>query len=289
MNQLLHRRIVIFTVGFHARASFRFLVRQETDEVLGFVDNNPATHGTTLFGLPVWSPRQLGALDFDLVAVPGRHQQAITDQLRDQWGLASARVWRVRKSEVPPAPDELARRGGELARLLHRTLAVLDAAGCRHWAMHSSLLGLRRGQELALFSDVDLAVESSDFAALGQRLREEGLMVNVTRRPTDDSVCEISLKFPSSRVWDEPAVVDLHPLILDEGDATWLVNGSPLSMPARFFSSHNLAEYRGVSLRIPSDADAMLAALYGDDWRQPAETWNGRYVLPPLAAPAPAS
>lgn len=283
MNPAAHRSVVIFTVGFHARATFRFLARTPGWRVLGFVDNNPAVHGSTLFGLPVWSPRDLTGIACDLVAVPGRHQQPILAQLRGELGFAAARLWTVRKSEVPPAPDELSRRAMDLGELLGRTISVLTSAGRDYWAMHSSLLGLLRGQDLAAFSDVDFCVAAEGFEALAPRFRAAGIVTRATRAPGDGALVELSLTWPTAQAWDEPALIDLHPLTLGPVQARWLVNNSPLSLPARHFVGYATAAYRGLAIRVPLEADAVAAELYGPDWRAPAETWNGRYALPAFA------
>jgi hypothetical protein len=287
MNASAPRSVVIFTVGFHARATFRFLARQPGCRVLGFVDNNPAAQGRLLFDLPVWSPSALAELDCDLIAVPGRNQQAILTQLRDVLGIEPSRLWLVRKSEVPPASDELARRGADLERLLRETISVLAAAGCDYWAMHSSLLALMRGQDLALFSDVDLCVTAEKFEMLQSRFRAAGIVSRATLSPTEKALVELSITLPPAREWHEPAVIDLHPLTLGPAAATWLVNSKPLSLQAKHFIGHATAEYRGLAVRVPLEAEAITAELYGLDWREPAETWNGRYALnavTPLAA-----
>lgn len=273
------QRVVIFTIGFHARATFRYLARQTDCRVVGFVDNNPAAQGTMLFGLPVLAPQALPELDFDLVAVPGRNQAAITAQLRDELRVESDRIWSVNKSEVPPAPDELERRGADLGRLLRQAVSVIETLGMDYWAMHSGLLGLLRGQELALFSDLDLCVTADGFKRLADRLQHDGFEVTARRSADDAVLTEICLKQTPVRPWDEPAMIDLHPLALGPTEATWLVNHKPLSLAAGFFHGCAYASYRNMPVRVPLDAAAVLTELYGPDWRRPAETWNGHYAF----------
>lgn len=285
------KRVVIFTAGFHARATARHLLRQPDSRVLGFVDNNPVLHGTARLGLPIFAPAALRELDFDLVAVPGRNQAAIQAQLTMELGVARERVWLVRKSEVPMAPDELARRGRALAELLRRTLIVLDARGLRHWVLHSSLLALERGQDPAQFSDVDLGVDASGFDALVPALRA---ICQVDEFPHPPSVLggegasasrlgALGLSVAPDNAHDEPAMVDLHSVAVGSATARWWVEERTLEMPASHFAGREDRVYRGVTLALPRQAPDLLARLYGADWRTPAEVWNGRYA-PPLAA-----
>lgn len=276
------KRIVIFTAGFHARATFRHLRRRPDCRVVGFVDNNPAAQGTSLFDLPILNPRKLAALDFDVVAVPGRNQPAILAQLRDELRVEAGRIWQVNKSEVRPAADELERRGTDLAHLLRQTISVLERAGSDFWAMHSGLLGLVRGEELALFSDLDLCVTASGFEALEQWFQQAGLDP-ILVRDAGGFMDQISLRLKPAHAWDEPAMIDLHPITVGPSDALWPVNHKPLVLPSVFFHGHASRSYRAVPVRVPVRAEEVLAELYGPDWRRPAETWNGRYALRPLA------
>lgn len=278
--------VVIFTVGFHARATFRALRRRGDCRVLGFVDNNRAVQGTTLFDLPVMAPSALTDLDFDLVALPGRNQDVILGQLRGELGIEPARIWSVRKGEVRPAADELARRGEALARLLRQTLAVLEAAGADYWAMHSGLLGIMRGDDLALFSDLDFCVDAIDLDALETRFAPSFNATVVRRRGDEASgtdfphsrLLKLSLEARTTQAWDEPAMIDFHPLAVGPTEARWLIPRWMLNLPSRHFRDYELATYRGVPVRVPLEPDQVLSQLYGADWRVPAETWNGRYA-----------
>lgn len=280
----MSQRLVIFTVGFHARATCRWLRRQPDRQVVAFVDNNPAVQGTRLLDVPVLAPAALATLAFDRVALPGRNQAPIRAQLHDGFGVGDDRIWLVRKSEVPPAADELARRGAALADLLRRTVAVLEAAGVRHWALHSALLALRRGDEAALFSDFDLGVDAAGFDALGGLfaagfdLRSKPHPAGAGPQPT--RFAQLTLRAATARGDDEPALIDLHPVTLGATEASWPVNHGRLQLPVGFFAGHGTAAYRGVAVRVPAEPEEMLLRLYGPGWRTPVETWDGRYLSP---------
>lgn len=274
------KNIIIFTAGFHARATFRHLARRAGCRVVAFVDNNPAMHGRRLFDVPIESPRALSRHDFDVIAVPGRNQDAIIDQLQRELEIDESRIWRVGKSEVLPAPDELERRGVALDRLLREAMTVLDAAGSEYWAMHSGLLGLARGQDLGLFSDLDFCVAAEGFDALLPRFADAGIAVTSVAYPGSEALAQISLQAPPERPWDEPAMVDLHPISVGAVEATWPVNLRPLCVAADFFRGRGAFTYRGLTVPVPLRSEHLLAELYGSDWRRPAETWNGRYAMP---------
>lgn len=285
------QRVVIFTIGFHARATCRWLRRQEGREAVAFVDNNTAVHGTRVLGLPVLAPAALRSLDFDFVALPGRNQAPILAQLRDQLGISDDRVWLVRKSEVPPAAEELERRGTALASLLGRSVAVLEAMDARHWAMHSSLLGLVRGDDVARFSDFDFCVDAARIEELAERFVAVGLAPRAIPHradagPQPTRFAQLTLQTPTGCDDDEPALIDLHPLTLGATEASWPVNHGFLRLPVELFASSATRTYRDVAVRVPADPSDMLARLYGPDWAVPAETWNGRYHAPQIAPAA---
>lgn len=273
------KRIVIFTAGFHARATFRHLRRQPDCRVVGFVDNNPAARGTSLFDLPILHPRELATLEFDLVAVPGRNQPAILAQLRDELRVDASRIWQVNKSEVPPAPDELARRGADLARLLGQVTTVFDASGIGYWAMHSALLSLMRGSEPALLSDFDLCVEAAAFERLAIELplhaESGGFTVRCVRAHDEAPWTQISVHGRPLHAADEPAVVDLHPITVGPEEATWPAGNFLFRADSSAFQTQVSRSYRGVAVRVPAEAGSILTQLYGADWHCPTERWTG--------------
>ncbi len=272
------QHIVIFTVGFHARATYRALQRRLDCRVIAFVDNNRSVQGSALFDVPVLAPAALAELAYDRVALPGRNQTAIRRQLEGELHVAPDRIWEVRKSEVAPASEELERRGVSLASLLRRVTGIMDGARARYWAMHSSLLGLARGDDLAAFSDCDLGLDAVCADGLEERFRREGLQPRVQR--AGNTVCQITLRAGVASAFDEPALIDLHPLHFTSDEVQWTVNAATLRLPAAHFRGHAERRYRGVPVRTPVEAEAVLTRLYGDGWRVPAETWNGAYQAP---------
>lgn len=279
-------RILIFTVGFHARATWRFLRRANGCEVIGFADNRAEVQGTTLFGLPVLAPCEIPSQDFHYIALPGRNQAVIREQLTSKIGLNSSRIWIVAKSEVRPPPEEIEARGQLLATLLGRILPVLKSSGVPFWAMHSALLGLIRGNDLVTFSDLDLCYDGSRSQFLAQVL-ESAFPGELNVRRVDDRpdapIHQLTFSLGDDPAKVEPVVIDLHPIAIGPSAVEWSVNGQHLSLPSHHFDSTRslTATYRGHSIPIPENPESVLSRLYGPDWGTPAECWNGQYTAVP--------
>lgn len=65
--------------------------------VAAILDNDPDKAGTTLAGIPVYSPAESKALPYDAILICSTHHQAIEDQLTGELGIAPERILNVHK------------------------------------------------------------------------------------------------------------------------------------------------------------------------------------------------
>lgn len=273
-------RTLIFGVGFHGRATCRHLRRSPGHTLVAFLDNQAPPAPAFRLGLPVLPPAQLPLLRYDLIAVPGRNQAAMIAQLTETLQVPPERIWLVDKSQVAPPAAEVAARAQALLTLLRPIVARLAEKRLPFWAMHSGLLGLLRGDELARFSDLDLVCRREDVPAIYTALEDlPGFRV----LPSLAAPAQLTFQSADPEDAFEPAVVDFHPFTTAADVVSWHVNGRTLRFPATHFQGDLTAPYHDLSLPLPLAPETLAHALYGPAWRTPAERWDGHY---PAASPA---
>ena len=82
-------RYVVFGAGSSGERVFRHLAAQ--GEVVGFVDNSRAKHGTEFCGRPVHAPEALAGLDYDRVVIGSMYTAEILGQLMEL-GIDTGRI-----------------------------------------------------------------------------------------------------------------------------------------------------------------------------------------------------
>lgn len=82
-------RYVVFGAGSSGERVFRHLAAQ--GEVVGFVDNSRAKHGTEFCGRPVHAPEALAGLDYDRVVIGSMYTAEILGQLLEL-GIDAGRI-----------------------------------------------------------------------------------------------------------------------------------------------------------------------------------------------------
>ena len=82
-------RYVVFGAGSSGERVFRYLT--SSGEVVAFVDNSPAKHGTEFCGRPVHAPEALAGLDYDRVAIGSMYTAEILGQLIEL-GIETGRI-----------------------------------------------------------------------------------------------------------------------------------------------------------------------------------------------------
>ena len=278
------KKVIIFTVGYHARATWRALSKRTDVKMIAFVDNAPETQGHELFGLPVLAPSVIPDLEYDYIAVPGRSQTEISEQLKKEFSVSSECIWFLTRNEIRPSVAEIAQRGEQIRSLLSCFLKVVCAANVQYWALHSTLIGLLRGDDLAVFSDIDLCFDSTQGETLATMLTREwehDFSIRLSRHGSEkeETIKQIviSAKGENNDLF-EPGIIDFIPIQIRDDFATWESNHQTLTLPPSLFSSFLEYEYRGIPIRCPLNAEMIVEKLYGQSWRKPVDTWNGTYA-----------
>ena len=74
-------RVVIFGAGLGGRQLWTRLASLPSVAVVGFLDNDPAKQGTTVFGVPICGLAGLSALNYEAILIASVHREEIRAQL----------------------------------------------------------------------------------------------------------------------------------------------------------------------------------------------------------------
>lgn len=147
---------------------------------------------------------------------------------------------------------------------------ALTAAGATWWVAYGTLLGLvREGRLLAHDNDIDLAVMiGADPVRITEAMEARGL---VRVREEEWQGRPSKQKFMLGKVLVD--VFFLHP----RGDG--FVDHNLFSRFSVLRGTHppvtiEMRRLAGLDLPVPSETEAYLRHLYGEDWREPAKAWT---------------
>jgi phosphorylcholine metabolism protein LicD len=194
----------------------------------------------------------------------------------------------IKKSDLIAEPDEMKMRSDAIDNFLLIFSKIAETNGIVYWMDHSALLGIIRGEDLARFSDVDIAlISSNDAEELWRILSESELSqsFDISRTFTkDNEVSSKHMKVGSLRkvlaqsrvsiVNQEPAIIDINIRTKIGDELFYAINAKEAKTPFIYFDGYEIASYNNIKLRIPKKAEEYLELLYGPDWRTPAEFFS---------------
>jgi hypothetical protein len=283
MPAAFRKKILIFGMNFHARAAYRRLKFDPLRwDVSGFVANENLDQADMFMGVPVFRVKNLNDLDFDLIVVAGRYTEAMSDVI-NRHGISSEKIWKMKRSEFQIEGDDLQVRSCELDAILTTLLPILDDSGIDHWFIASSLLALKRAQDLAWFADVDIAVPADDIECLCDILLGSPIsnQLQVYRRLVAGKISKLGdiyklvIRSGSHLILSEPAVIDFHSLYKVSGKA--YVSFGPqefLTVDDKHFLGCEKFKYKQFELNTPYLAESYLESTYGSSWRTPSEYFS---------------
>jgi lipopolysaccharide cholinephosphotransferase len=154
-----------------------------------------------------------------------------------------------------------------------------------------TLLGLVRDKELLPWDhDIDLSISVDDAGNFRRRkwkLFLKGYMITngIIKRnigPLKKGQCRI---FKVKRIWPNIfrsvlpivkryiIVADIFVKSSDEKFTYWQAMDKIMKVDKRYYSDHEIIEYRGRKLKVPLDYKNYLTDKFGD-WKTPVKTWN---------------
>jgi hypothetical protein len=276
-------KVLICGRNFHARAAFRKLnIAPQAWDIIGFVENVGDNSPTIFFEKPIFQLSSLAKLDFDYIVIAGRYTNEMRTSILE-CGVTSEKIWVMKRSEYQPSASAMRERSEKTYVILKDLLEILRKQRFDHWFVASSLLAVKRDQDLAWFADVDIAVPYEQLEAFGIALQASGIFYSVEiRRHAEDgplwiggNIFQIVIKTNSDLPKCEPAIIDIHALHRCHKKAYYnLTDTTFLSVDVvHFLGSRKLRHY-DLELDVPINDEIYLKSTYGELWATPAEYFN---------------
>ena len=278
------QRVIIFGVSAYGRAIYRILREDKAYEIIAFIDNDPQKFGKMFDGKNIIDPSSLDQLRFDQIYIGGRYIDEQVAQLV-KIGVDRESIKLIKKSDLKLTAEERKIKNYEIDSVLQTLIPILEENSISYWLDYSSLLSLYRKDDLAEFSDIDIALNSHDSGIqLWNHLQSSRLNdTHHLKMMTFDSDTEFSLKGNVLKIdiqskgnpWDECAIFDIHVKYLHGDSYKHYIENNIHFCPKDFLDSQEYYKYKNFNLRVPLMVNDYLSLIYGEKWIVPADYWSG--------------
>lgn len=273
-------KILVYGRNFHARAAFRKLNSNPSKwNVIGFIEKNETGEMNNFFEKPIFAMSEINQINFDLVVIAGRYMSEMKDVLINS-GISHEKIWEMKRSEFQPSAQDLQMRADATMAYLKILLEIFSQSSVDHWFVASSLLAFKRGQDLAWFADVDVAIHQERLEEIASTIQDTDLFhsIEISRHATDGKfwrageIYQIVINSLADSIKYEPAAIDIHALhVVDNKAYLNIADKSFLIVDSAHFKGFNIMRYNGIELNIPLAEEQYLESTYGEQWHTPAE------------------
>lgn len=292
-SQAVVKRILVFGTGVAGQRAFEYFKTHTDFQQLGWLDNNTEKQGQLFLGLPVYSPTELGQLNYDRIMVASSFHTEIKKQLTEQLGITSACIENIPSQVLKGTGDLSQPQRMNLARDLMLNLCRLfNEHNIPYYIDHGTLLGLfRDGDLLPWDNDIDFAIDAEHLASVQQLLWEklpQMKLKNCMHNQWTMTAAYDFIKMPGSeqyrkriiKVYDhsddeisQALNADIIIKYKDEDQRYWLVGATVLNAPDNYTKTTVPFEFHSTPVHIPKFTEAYLTVLY-NDWRTPVKRWD---------------
>jgi|TARA_B110000211_G_C14050159_1_gene540840 hypothetical protein len=277
------KEIIIFSVSAYGRAVYRKLKDNANFSIKYFVDNDSHKQGMKFDGVSIVAPNELTSIPFDQIIIAGRSIEEQINQTKEL-GISYSKIKVMKKHELSLNKAEREKKNDKINEILTILIPLLDKNNIDYWFDYSSLLSLFRSNDLAEFSDIDIALNSSDTALKLWTILESSSfkdthLIDCKTYPIDTAfskkgdAMQITI-ISKGQPWEEHAIFDIHTKYLDKDQYKHIISPNVHFCPSTYLNGHNNFNYNIFELRIPKDVESYLSLLYGKDWISPAEFWT---------------
>ena len=290
-------RVLIFSLSYHSRAVYRLLDRKIYD-IVGFIDNLSKTIPSTEDGAYALYPgaidgkfddtniyhiKNINHIDFDKVIISGRNIDDMIRQLKDEFIIDQKKILVMERSDLVLNGIALEKKEKKLCEMLHYFNNLSSKEDIDYWMGYSSLLALKRGEEFAKFSDIDICIMSEQIPLLFNVLNKDSGLYDITTAKYKSStkywkkgdVHAIAMSERTDIVISEPAKIDI--VALSKYHDRVFAPG-PLDkidmFPFSFFDGSSTISRFNIDISVPVNAEEYLRLVYGENWKTPVERWQ---------------
>jgi len=278
----IRERVLIFGLSYHGRAVYRLLDRKIYD-IVGFIENDRDKIGGKFGDANIYHINKITHIDFDKVIVAGRNIDDMIRQLKDEFNIDRGRILVMERSDLALNSSALEKKEKTLCEMLYYFINLSSKEDIEYWMSYSSLLALKRGEEFAKFSDIDICIMSEQIPLFFDVLNKESRLYDITtHKYHSDSkywkkgdISSITISERIDVVISEPAAIDI--IGLSKYHDRVFVPGPFDKMyifPYSYFDGSSTISRFNIDISVPKNAEEYLRLLYGDNWKTPAERWQ---------------
>ena len=279
---IIRKRVLIFGLSYHGRAVYRLLDRKRYD-IVGFIENDIEKIGGKFDNTEIYHIKNINHIDFDKVIISGRNIDDMIRQLTDEFIIDRKKILVMERSDLALNSSALEKKEKTLCEMLHYFINLSRKEAIAYWMSYSSLLALKRGEEFAKFSDIDICIMSEQIPLFFDVLNKESRLYDITtHKYHSDSkywkkgdISSITISERIDVVISEPATIDI--IALSKYHDRVFVPGpfdTMHSFPFSYFDGSSSISRFNIDISVPVNAEEYLRLLYGDNWKTPVERWQ---------------
>ena len=251
--------------------------------IVGFIENDINKIGGKFDNISIYNIENINSIDYDKVIISGRNIDDMIIQLRDQFVINKEKIVVMGRSDLALNIIALEKKEKKLCEMLHHVINLSNKEDIDYWMSYSSLLALKRGEEFAKFSDIDISVMSDKILLFLDSLNKNSKQYDITTCSYQKSskywnkgdISSITISERVDITISEPAAIDL--VALSKYHESAFVPGPFDKMhcfPLSYFDGNNTISRFNIDLRVPSNVEEYLQLVYGDNWVKPVERWQ---------------
>jgi len=284
------KKVIIFGAGYHGRNALRKCNKKGSIyKVICFVDNN--LKKKYVLKTKVVYPEKISKLVFDKIIFCGRN---IKDQIKQvrKIGINKSKFIFWGWTKLKFDKKDLFKRSKLLKYMIRHVASEFEKNSINYWVDFSGLLALKRKQDLAEMSDVDISVYLKDLKKILIILKKKNKYFKFYSKPF------------SKPIFDKHKVLNYHFGIIG------IVNNKKIEPPGigfhvnriknKFLEKNTIVRkypykllrdtkeytYKGINLTIPEKSKKYLNLIYGKSWKKKEEFFNSEHLDTANAAPA---
>lgn len=279
------KKIAIYGTGVDGRRLHRIIRNKVKGTIVCFLNTDIKLNNTIFFKIPVIQPSHNQKIlnELDEIYLGGRYmddQEKYLKKLKFKGKIIRTKRWIYKYSN-----DEIIKREKILLKILRKLISIFIKNKIDYIIDGSSLMAICRGQKLAEFTDVDIAIknENINFENLIKIIKKENTYSykkfffhkkkHYLFKKGSFLQCVLTSKCNSYK--REPVNIELYSENKLNKNYYRFVPPNLLSkVPEKYRNHKKTKKYNNMILNIPKDTNGYLEHLYGVNWRKKNQNWK---------------
>ena len=271
-------KAVIFGTGYHSRKIFRKFKKKY--KVLYFVDNDKKKIGKNIFKKKIKKVETLKK-DYhkiNLILIYGIYSKIFIKQARSLG--VSKKIQLLDYKSTLPSIQESRNRERFTIEILKNFIKILEKKDINYYLISSSLIAILRKDNLANYSDVDIAISNKNMNNAYNALKILKKKYKVTKSSTQSNkkINQILIKSINNTEKFEPATIDCVPIYTKKKFAYIKFKDKQyFKFDKSFFSKKLKVKYKKKLVDVPNNPKKFLETMYGKNWYSRPKNWNEKF------------